>query len=167
MSNKNRDIIIAVILIAFGALAFWESMHYIGLANMDFDPGPAFLPMLCSGAIVLFSVIFLITCITKKDAAYVRKEERKEEVAAHKMDAIRLVITIALLFFYVGTFMRLGFLVSSVIYLFLQQLIFTTKENRKIWLTVVISIALPLLCQIFFVNVLNYMLPMGVLRFIF
>lgn len=167
MSKKNRDIIIAFILLAFGAVAFVESMQYSGLADMEFDPGPAFLPMLCSGAIVLFSIIFLITCLIKKDPAYVKKEDRAEEVTAHKMDMVRLIVTMVLLFLYVATFMELGFLISSVIYLFFQQLIFTTKENRKLWLTAVISIGLPLLCQIFFVNVLNYMLPMGVLKFIF
>ena len=166
MSKKRKDIIIAIVLILFGLITFITSMQYTGKAEMSDDPGPSFLPMLCSGAITILAVIFLITCIRNKKPDYVKVEEKESEVIEGKHDLYRLLITIALLLLYVLTFTRLGFLVSSILYLILQQLVFSEKGSVKWVRILIISIVLPLFCQLLFVNVLNYMLPMGILKYI-
>ena len=167
MSKKKQEIIVSIILIVFSIAAFIMSMSYRGMANMDFDLGPAFLPAICCVGSFAFSVANFIVCLRNNDADYIRVEDRAEEIKENKNDKIRLLLTLALLLFYVGTFMSLGFLVSSIIYLTLQQIVFTTKESRKLWLHIVIGVGLPLICQVLFVNVMNYMLPMGILKGLF
>lgn len=166
MSKKRKDILVSVVLILFGVITFVTSFQYSGKAEMSDDPGPSFLPMLCSGAITILAIVFLFTCILNKAPTYTKKEERESEVVENKHDLYRLLITVALLLLYVLTFTRLGFLISSILYLFLQQLVFSEKGSVKWARILIISVILPLFCQILFVNVLNYMLPMGILKYI-
>ena len=79
------------------------------------------------------------------------------------MDLVRGLVTIGLLLFYVATFRWLGFLISSILYLFAQLMVFTKKGKRRWLLNGIISVALPGVIYVLFVYVMNYMLPMGIL----
>ena len=67
--------------------------------------------------------------------------------------------------FYVLAFEPVGFLLSSIIYLFAQILLMSNQENRKPVLFAIISILLPLAVDILFVFVIKMPLPRGILGF--
>ena len=96
--SENLALLVSVVLILFGVITFVTSFQYSGKAEMSDDPGPSFLPMLCSGAITILAIVFLFTCILNKAPTYTKKEERESEVVENKHDLYRLLITVAFCF---------------------------------------------------------------------
>lgn len=66
---------------------------------------------------------------------------------------------------YMIAFQPVGFVVSSIVYLFLQMLLLSDKTNRKILLFAVIAIILPVAVDALFVYVIKMPLPVGIFGF--
>ena len=62
-------------------------------------------------------------------------------------------------------FQSVGFVISSACYLFLQMLLLSNKDNRKILLFAVIAVLLPLGVDALFVYVIKMPLPVGIFGF--
>ena len=73
--------------------------------------------------------------------------------------------TIILMVVYMIAFQPIGFVVSSAVYLFIQMLVFSNRDNRKIILFAVIAVLLPLAVDALFVYVIHMPLPVGVFGF--
>jgi len=155
-----KDIITAVVLMIFGGGMALYSLEYRNSSTFETDVGSNFVPMVCSLSIALLALVILVSALRNKDEAYNRNV--KVETAS-KVDFMRCAASIVLLLLYVACFRPVGFLISSIVYLFVQITIFTTRENRR-WLPIIIvSVGLPVCCYLLFVHVLNYMLPAGIL----
>lgn len=163
MSKKSKNVISALMLIAFGVGMALYSNTYKGLSLYENDPGANFLPFIYSVAIAVLSVVYLITALLNKDEEFNRKEEKEKVSSEKRSDMLRTVISVVLLAAYVFTFKSVGFLIGSIVYLFLQQLILEDKKQPHWVRMIFIAVLLPIACQILFVNVLNYMLPSGIL----
>ena len=66
---------------------------------------------------------------------------------------------------YMFAFQPVGFIISSAIYLFLQMLILSNKENCKPILFLIISVALPVAVDALFVYAIHMPLPVGLFGF--
>ena len=160
MSTKGRDIMTSLVLISIGTFMFIYSSRYGKAMNLPADPGIGFLPMVVAVLMVVLETVYLVQALLNKDPKYC---EKPESTPKKRMDMLRGICTLVLLALYAFAFGRLGFLLSSIIYLFLQFLVLSSKETRN-WLVIIcISIGLPLFCQILFVNILDFVLPAGVL----
>ena len=74
--------------------------------------------------------------------------------------------TLVLLFLYILLLDKLGFVVSSVLYMFIQMCLFVPAEFRSkknYILFAVISLVLPVAVNLLFVNAFSLILPTGVL----
>ena len=160
MSKKNKDILTGLVLLILSVSMAFYSLEYRNSSTFDTDVGSNFLPMVCSIAIAVLSSIFIISAVFNKDEAYNKKVPLMK---SSRLDMARCIASIVLLLVYVICFRPVGFLLSSVVYLFLQITIFTTKEKRD-WIAIIItSVTLPVVSYFLFVHVLNYMLPAGIL----
>ncbi|MCL2705007.1 MAG: tripartite tricarboxylate transporter TctB family protein [Spirochaetaceae bacterium] len=76
-----------------------------------------------------------------------------------------MVITVLLICAYIFFYVRLGFILSSVLFLLLQIFILTPAEKRKKWaiFTVCFSIGVPILLYFLFTRVISMYLPRGLL----
>ena len=153
MTNKKRNLVVSVLFLAFGIFLFVQAM---GVKHMmKNDVGSGFFPKVISIAIIFVALVRLIMTF------------KEEEQAAKKSnsDMAGGWMTIVLVGLYVLAFHEVGFLISTVIYLFLQMLVLTPAEKRKIPLLALISIAAPVFIYTLFVYVISTPLPKGIFGF--
>lgn len=161
MSKKYKDIILSAIFMLFGiGIAAYAYTYRASRPPYGYDLGDWWLPFWCAAFIAFFSVILLLKAVFNKDPEYCKIVPI---AAAEKNSLIKGLLTVVLLFVYVVAFRPIGFLISSIVYLFLQLLIFSSRKNRN-WKAIVgVSIGLPAIVYVVFVYVFNYILPAGIL----
>lgn len=161
MSKKTKDIILFTVFMVFGiGIAVYAHGYKVSRPPYGYDLGDWWLPFWCATLIALMSVILMIKALLSKDPEYSKKTPID---FAGKSSLIKGILTVCLLLAYVAAFQPIGFLISSVAYLFLQFLILSTKDNRN-WLVIsAVAVGLPLVVYVLFVYVFNYILPAGIL----
>lgn len=153
MTNKKRNLVVSILFLAFGVFLFVQSM---GVKHMmKNDVGSGFFPKVIAIAMIAVSLVRLVMTL---------KEEEKEAKKSNS-DPKGGWMTIALVSLYVLAFNEVGFLIATVIYLFLQMLVLTPAEKRNIPLLAGISIAAPVFIYTLFVYVINTPLPKGIFGF--
>lgn len=153
MTNKKRNLIVSIMFLAFGVFLFVQAL---GIKHMmKNDVGSGFFPKVIGVAIIVVALIRLVMTL------------REPEGAAKKSNSDMKGgwMTIVLVVLYVLAFNSVGFLISTAVYLFLQMLVLTPAEKRKIPLLAFISVAAPLFIYVLFVYVINTPLPKGIFYF--
>lgn len=154
MSDKKKNILTSVVFLVFGAFVYVQSL---GIKHMMAnDVGSAFFPKVISVAMIAVAIIRLVMALREPEA------EKKNNQGN---DAKGGLITILLILAYVMAFNSVGFLISTAIYLFLQMLVLTPAEKRKLPILAIISIVAPLFIYTLFVYVINTPLPKGIFGF--
>ncbi len=154
MSDKKKNILTSVIFLAFGAFVYIESL---GIKHMMAnDVGSAFFPKVISIAMIAVAVVRLVMSL---------REPETEKKGGTGNDPKGGLLTILLILAYVMAFNSVGFLISTAIYLFLQMLVLTPAEKRKLPILAIISIAAPLFIYTLFVYIINTPLPKGIFGF--
>lgn len=156
MTNKTRDILCSIIVLAFGAamIYFVKDVRRV----IRTDVGSAFVPTLIGWCIVVTGASKLLYSIFTS-----LKEENKKIV--FDQDFFGGIGTIVLMILYMLAFQPVGFIVASAVYLFLQMLLLSDRTNRKIILFAVVSVLLPVAVDALFVFVIKMPLPVGILGF--
>lgn len=153
MTDKKKNILTSLLFLAFGAFVFYESM---GIKHvMKNDVGSAFFPKIISGAMIVVALIRLVMAL---------REEEKEAKASNS-DLKGGWETIFLLCAYVLAFRPVGFILDTMVFLFLEMLVLTPKEKRNLLLLGGLSVATPLIIYTLFVYVINTPLPKGIFGF--
>lgn len=154
MTNKQRDYLCSILFLIFGIFLFIQSMGIKTL--MSQDVGSGFTPKIVSGAIVVCSIWKLALTVLSKKADTGSKSDD---------DTKGGIFTICLLAAYVLLFDSLGFLISTVVYLFLQILVLSNENNRNLPLFGIISVVAPVVVYVLFVYVIKMPLPTGPMGF--
>ena len=154
------------------------SVFYIALSLpiKSFDPfGNSYLtskaiPQVIGGLVFLISVIHIGISFGK-----LMKEKKAQTGSSHqnagsKTGKIRfdksfrlMLITILLIAAYIFFFTRLGFILSSILFLLVQIFVMVPPENRKKWAIFIVcfSICIPVGIYFLFTRVLAMFLPRG------
>lgn len=154
--TKLEEMIISLVLVVVGAALIISAQGIE--TGVTMGQGGDFMPKLCSKLWLLISVLLLLNTIRTPGESYAVKE------------AVQLrgfFGTMALLLFYGIALRPVGFVICSMIYMFLQMLIFvpSDKRSKKMYLIfAVISIVMPILVNMLFVDVFSLVLPAGILR---
>lgn len=154
-TKKISEIIINLVLFMFGILLFISAQSIEAGAAMG--QGGDFMPKLCSAIWVLISGLMLAISVFNK---------QKQNIGI-KENIKGFFLTLVLLFFYIFLMKPIGFVISSIFYMFAQMMLFVPKElinKRRLILFAVISIVLPILVNLLFVNVFSLILPTGILE---
>ena len=153
MSNKEKNLVVSLVFMAFGIFLFVESM---GIKHMmKNDVGSAFFPKVVAVAITGVSVIRLI--MTLREPAGERRKSNSDLKGGW--------LTIVLIAAYVMAFQPVGFIISTMVYLFLQILVLVPKEKRSWPLTVIISVVAPIAIYALFTYAISSPLPKGIWGF--
>lgn len=156
MTNKQSDIICSVIFLIFGGGMLYLSL---GIKKMiETDVGSGYVP-------AFVAICILVTAASKLILTLLNKKPSANQKVKFDNDLIGGVGTIALMAFYVLAMEPVGFLLSSMVYLFAQILLMSNKYNRKPILFAIISVLLPLAVDLLFVYVIKMPLPKGILGF--
>lgn len=153
-TKKISEVVLSMILLIAG-IALWFASQKIEV-GAAMGQGGDFMPKLCSTVWVLISALLLISNITMKDEG-----EKTEGINLKGFFA-----TLILLFVYVFMLKPVGFVISSIVYMLIQMLLFVpavyrTKKNYILF--VVLSVIVPVAVNALFVNVFSLILPTGIL----
>lgn len=155
MNSKQLDMLCSAIFLAFGGLMLYFSLSIRHI--IPTDVGSGYVP-------IFLSVCILITAGAKLVLTLLDKKPAKA-AAKGGSDLAGGLGTVGLMLLYVIAFEPVGFLLSSMVYLFAQILLMSNKDNRRPVLFAVISVALPLGIALLFAYVIKMPLPVGILGF--
>ena len=156
MTNKQRNLLTSVLFLVFGVFMFIQSQgvkHKIAS-----DVGSGYVPAFIAGCLIVVSVAKLIITLTRHDPDADKKQ---------KSDSSNIggVVTVLIMLAYMLAFEPVGFIVSSVVFLFALMNWFANNENRKPILFAIIAIVLPIAIDALFVYVIKMPLPKGLIGF--
>lgn len=154
MTNKQRDLLCSILFLACGVFVLTQSAAIMPI--MEKDLGSGYMPKIIAAAIIVLSGIKLILTLISGKAA--SKPQSDDDLAGGLM-------TIAALSAYVLLFNKLGFILSTGLYLFVQILLLSSEKNRNIKLFAAISVITPLVVYAVFVYIIHMPLPAGLISF--
>lgn len=156
MTNKQRNLLTSVLFLIFGVFMFIQSQgvkHKIAS-----DVGSGYVPAFIAGCLIVVSVSKLIITLTRKDPAdnVVKKSDSSTKGG---------IVTILIMLAYMLAFEPVGFIVSSILFLFALMNWFANNENRNIPLFGVIAVVFPVAVSALFTFVIKMPLPKGIIGF--
>ncbi|MFD2212654.1 tripartite tricarboxylate transporter TctB family protein [Metabacillus endolithicus] len=167
MTRINKDIYASVFFIVFSIVMFIASNSIIKLTVSRL--GADFAPKLVAVGIFILSIFYLITSLKKQkqdnnQAVSKKTEEEKGSTnEKKKISPLSVLLTVGLLVLYVVLMPTIGFLITTVVYLFFQMYFLAAKSERRIPLFVGISIVTSVSVYYLFKSVFYLMLPAGIL----
>lgn len=155
MSGKKlSETLVNLVLVISGA-ALWLSAQTIEV-GAAMGQGGDFMPKLCS------SIWFVIALLLFVFGLRTRNAEKGEA----PVSIIGFLATLVLLFLYVLLLKPIGFVITSIVYMFAQMLLFVPSELRRkknYIIFAIVSVVLPIVVNMLFVNVFSLILPTGIL----
>lgn len=154
--KRYKDAILGAVtlLLGIGYLLMTQSIKLrfsTTFANARFMPTILGILMLVLGALILMNGI-------KKAKAF-----KADGQALAKTDFTAVLETFALIVAYVAVMQWAGFLLSTMIYLFLQMMILAPKDKRKPVVFFIVSVGFTAIVYYAFRYGLDLMLPQGIL----
>ncbi|WP_333652949.1 tripartite tricarboxylate transporter TctB family protein [Lacrimispora sp.] len=154
MKTRNySELIVNMVIFIVGAVLFISSFGIETGAGMG--QGGDFMPKLASGLWLLIGGLLVVYTIWDKCP----KEEAKGNLKG-------FLLTLVLLFMYVLLLEPVGFVITSIVYMFIQMMLFVPRElvnKKRLIVFAVVSFLLPVLVNLLFANVFYLILPTGIL----
>lgn len=169
MVAKYNDVFSGFFLLVVSVVMYIATYSFEALTTTVV--GPAFMPQIISVAIGVFSILIIVNGFRK--VRHEKKEEtipepvvevHDDEMTPGEQDSYKPVImTLLLMVVYVILMPIVGFLITTILYIFLQMMILSHKTTRKIWLFALVSIVSSIIIYYVFRNVFYVMLPTGIM----
>ena len=159
--RQRLDALTGLASLALAVALYWASLDVRDFASIGVGAG--FVPKL-TAALFLLVGLTLIGSAWRSDKPVTAqdKPEPQEDETSGGVGAVAL--SIALMIGYVAVLDSAGFVLASIVYVFLQILILC-KQHRRRYLLFALSAAIPaVLFYYVFVDVFDVSLPPGVLR---
>lgn len=157
--KRYADVVSGGMVALFGLVMLIETRSIQALMPMDF--GPKIMPRIFAICLILLGTIISVTGVIKfkNDPSSVQSTRLG---TLGKYELMKISITLGLIVFYVFSLRNLGFILTSIIYLFFQILILGAKpNNKKLIVYVTVSLFFSIAIFYLFTGVFNVFLPVG------
>lgn len=154
MTKKVKEILISVVFMLVGIFIYLQAMNIKPL--MKNELGSGYFPKVVAGTMIVLSILNIFLNLRKTHI----EDENKT-----KSDLFGGLSTIALIGIYSLLYQKVGFLIGTSLYLFLQILILAPKEKRNIMLFAIISVVFSVFVYYLFTRIINMPLPKGIFGF--
>jgi putative tricarboxylic transport membrane protein len=167
MIRLNKDLFASAFLIIFSAVMYAASNSIKKLTVSKI--GADFAPKLVAIGIFILSIFYLINAVKQlkgssgAKAVEMETGEQKDQEGKKKVSPLSVIATIGLLVLYIALLPIIGFLITTVVYLFAQMYLLAEKKERKIPLFLVTSVVTSVFVYFVFKSVFYLMLPAGIL----
>jgi len=157
MIEKYGDIILSCIFIIISIIYYFETLKIKVLEISKY--GAQLNPKIVALLLITISIGIFIGNIKKiKIMNFDTKQDKKES----KINSIKVILTLLAIFVYIFLLEKIGFIIATILYLFIQFNIFY-KDSKKIILYLAISIITSFLIYYTFQKYFSLMLPRGIL----
>ena len=159
--RKYRDLGFGIAALLFSAFYLMNAAQIKSLPKLT--PGYAsarFLPLLLGGLLAILSVICIIQGVRNMKSFSAEKPQTK----ASKGDLTAVLLTFVVIIGYVMVMPTLGFILSTVLYLFLQMLVLAPAEKRNYVLFAIVAVVFTALVFVAFRVGLQQLLPRGIIE---
>jgi putative tricarboxylic transport membrane protein len=167
MIRVNKDIVASAFLILFSAVMYAASNNIMKLTVSKV--GADFAPKLVAIGIFILSVFYLINSIKQLkgssggETGELEQEDDGDQKEKKKISPLSVFATVGLLVLYVALLPIIGFLITTVVYLFAQMYLLADKKERKIPIFIVTSVVTSVVVYFIFKSIFFLMLPAGIL----
>ena len=162
--KKCRDLILGIVLLALG-IAYTVMADQIKRGNKlvqrnvgDFAHA-RIIPTLLGILLIALAVVLII-----QGVMHLRKDEHEEVKKMSKVDMFSILLTFAAMILYIIILPQLGFMLSTMIYLFGQITILAPKDKRNYLLFAIVAVVFTIIAFVAFRIGLTQMLPRGPLE---
>lgn len=162
--NKLVDIFTSIFLIVVSILMYVSTLSFKQMTTSRI--GSDFLPQITAIALFGLSLILLINALVK----WKREKKAVEEVASTgtkeekvKINYTLVIISLVLMGVYLVTMTKIGFLITTSVYLFIQIYLISPTDKRSPIRFAIVSIVMSTFIYYIFKNVFYLMLPSGIL----
>jgi putative tricarboxylic transport membrane protein len=156
--KKFGNIICGSLLLLWAISLYNASLGISKLSGVS-RIGSGFMPQLVAILLAIVSIVIIAGEIKKLKTP--ARAVPKADTAKVNLKAV--VATLFLIMVYVALLEKVGFLIMTAVYLFIQISLLSGKEDRKISLFGVIAVTASVAIYYLFVNAFHLMLPVGIL----
>jgi len=158
--EKYKELAAGVIFLTF-SVAYYHNATTIRVLARHFY-NAQWLPKLLAIVMIALSIAQIIYGVKALNQRQTRQDEGGEAAAVSNQSGnIRILATIVILAIYIALLRQVGFLVMTMVYVFLQTLVLTPKEKRSILFIAALSVVVSLAIHLMFVQGFQLMLPRG------
>ncbi|QJQ95341.1 MULTISPECIES: tripartite tricarboxylate transporter TctB family protein [Halomonadaceae] len=161
--QQQRDVITGCLLLALSGALFWASKNIKDFASIGV--GADFMPLLTA---LLFLIVGLLMVsaplwqqVVEPSIGLTVEVEGAERVIFGGIPAV--MMSIVLMLGYLLFLDKIGFLLASAVYVFVQIQILVKGERRRHFLFVLVSVLAALISYYLFVHLFDISLPTGIL----
>ncbi|MCI8660409.1 MAG: tripartite tricarboxylate transporter TctB family protein [Lachnospiraceae bacterium] len=153
MDKKYKDVIVGSVLAALSVIYLMLSFQ-IKLTNIDRIVGSRMFPQICGTIILVLSICLIIGGLQKA-------KKTESEKGREKRNYTRTVLVLGSYALYIFLMDKIGFTISSVIYLFSQMVVMGKwpASKKSMILYLVISASVSAAIYVTFNNVFMLILP--------
>lgn len=146
---------------------FFYALQIGGIKRSTFSViDSAFFPIVLAVALAVLSIILLVQGVRKVRKAG-KSDDSEKEPESEKKDFACVLETFGLSIIYVLLLQPLGFVLSSIAYLFFQIIVLSPKSKIRPVKMLIVSIVASVVVYVIFRDGLTLMLPNGILSSIF
>ncbi|MFS0750423.1 tripartite tricarboxylate transporter TctB family protein [Oceanobacillus sp. 1P07AA] len=158
--NKLVDLFSALFLIVLSVVLYTSTFSFKQISASKI--GSDFLPQVVAIALFVLSGILFVSALNKWNK---ERKNRAEVIGEQKvkLDYTLVLISLGLIAVYLFLIPTLGFLLSTIVYLFIQIYLISTPEKRSPIKFAVVSIVVSVSVYWVFKDVFFLMLPAGIL----
>jgi hypothetical protein len=153
---KQADLIMGILLLVLSIFFYVLTYHFSGyeIEKIPHDMGPAFLPRLLLGALVLESIVLVFQAILKKG----KSDSDGKPVKLKPIFQGRPMIMLGAFLLYIYLTTLFGYNVATLAFVFLA---FLFLGVRSFWVLILVPPIITLATYFLFGTVLNIYLPSG------
>lgn len=123
--------------------------------------GASFMPRVAACLFVILGAILILESFRHSTSTPIKENETDDENVFGGWPAV--LLSAILMCAYVGLLDSIGFIISSIAYIFLQIQVLAKGVKRNYLIFSLISIVVPIVVYYLFVNVFEVMIPSGIL----
>ena len=157
--HKNGELLFSLLLLFFSAFMFVQAFSITGLSSATDVAGPALMPKLIFGLMTLLSILLLIDYSARRRA----QQDKAEDEDSMRIARRRGLIAIGGILLFVFLMDKLGFLLSSILYVFGEIYLLGPKDKRKPLLWAAIAVLFCAAVYYLFRYQVYVKLPKGIL----
>lgn len=161
MKRKYLDLVSGFAFLALAIALYFGSKNVKTLDVSRFGGG--FFPSIVAVLLAITSLGIILGGIAQAGKPNKEEPQANTESSLEKSRRWAVLVTFLLMFGYALLISKLGFIITTALYLFIQINILSPKKSRHQLLFAIISVLSSIIIYYTFVKLFNLMLPAGIL----